>query len=209
MLNVIKYFLIGSYGLPLFFALVLVSLGIAISIGEADYIGVNSFPGAVIATYFFLFTGIGKNNKKYIMKRDFPISFFKINLSKFISFYVMLILLSVIIFYFEMSRGAELMPTLIELLKIYIGYYFGASFLGKMFEITDTKTVVNIPNVLYILTAIILSAILFFERPDVLQMQGIPSNGIYGAMLYLSILLLMTIADFVSIQFNRNKFAVA
>jgi hypothetical protein len=130
-----------------------VSLGIAISIGEADYIGVNSFPGAVIATYFFLFTGIGKNNKKYIMKRDFPISFFKINLSKFISFYVMLILLSVIIFYFEMSRGAELMPTLIELLKIYIGYYFGASFLGKMFEITDTKTVVNIPNVLYILTA--------------------------------------------------------
>lgn len=205
MWQVFRYYITSQMGLPTLILLTFASVGLSLFTKPGVSVGQNSLVIIFTMPYLYMFTEMRKQLKDYSIKYNFPISNIKTNIAKFLSFYLYMAVALGILLSVDVQNGHVPMAILLYLLRQMSTTYIIISIIGRIFSLKNWEAVINIPNGLYLLCAVAVMYMLSFDRPDVLQLQGIPSDGIYGVMLYLSTLIFITVADFVTIHINSKK----
>lgn len=118
-------------------------------------------------------------------------------------------LAAAIVFYIDIWNGHEPMPIIINLVKQLGMDYIMITLISRLFSLKNWERLMNIPTLIYLIIMVACFFIIAHEKPDVLQMQGIPSHGIYGVMLYFSILLIAISADFYAYHASSKKLVLA
>ncbi len=209
MLQVIKYYMTYRYGLVLVFAmLALIILTTLITGREINY-SMGMLSAGLMFPYLMIFNGLWKKDKFDSISYDLPLSFVKMNIAKFTSFYIYYAVYAVGILAFGTIQGVNMRDLSIDILEVFSSIYFMISMFGKVIYLKDKKTFLNIPNLIYICAAV--TAFMYYagDPSEIYAQMGMESKTTVIILYNLAVLLLFTSLDFFTMYLNRKKLSVA
>ncbi len=210
MLQVIKYYMTSSFGLLQHIALIMFIVLYALVNGSKITEDMFFIASGLSVAYFGMFTGFFKKQKyNTLLSSDIPLSWFKLHIAKFISYYLYIIQYILWFVLFAEITGEDSFDVVEYMIKLMPIYYITSSLIGKVKLFRDNQNKINMPNLVYMIIAF-MGMFLFFNIPS------IESNSYgefllkYGNMLiYLVALLLFTSLDFFTMYLNRNLKIIA
>ncbi len=209
MLQVIKYYMTYRYGLVLVFAMLALIILTTLITGREISFSMGMLSAGLMMPYLIIFNGLWKKDKFDSIIYDLPLSFIKMNVAKFTSFYIYYAVYAAGILAIGAVQGINMLDLSIDILEGFSFIYFIISMFGKVIYLTDKKTILIIPNLIYICAAV--SAFMYYagDNSEIYSQMGIESKTTVIILHNLAVLLLFTALDFFTMYLNRNKLSVA
>ncbi len=210
MLQVIKYYMTSSFGLLQHIALIVLIVLYALVNGSKITEDLFFIASGLSVAYFGMFTGFFKKQKyNTLLSSDIPLSWFKLHIAKFISYYLYIIQYIIWFVLFSEITGEDSFDVVEYMLMLMPIYYITSSLIGKVKLFRDNQNKMNMPNLVYTIIAF-MGMFLLFNIPSIESNSNDDFLLIYGNMLiHLAALLLFTALDFFTMYLNRNQKIVA
>ncbi len=208
MLQVIKYYMTYRYGLMLQVAMSLIIV-LHTLVFESEITEVIPFiTGALLVSYWSIFTGFVREQKFDVIYNDLPISKTMMNVAKYISYYTYLAFYFSIFALYAMIFGIEILPVMSRLMSAFAFTFIFASASGKVISIGSKLSFINLSNIVYLILGILGIYYRFSSpTPDHINLNGYIPHLDY-LIRNLAVLLLFTSLDFFTMYLNRNKLVI-
>ncbi len=200
MLNVIKYYMTYRYGLILIAGILAFILVYSNLLGYEISKSFGLLTSGLVMPYLLMFDGMWRKEKIDSITRNLPLSFSKLYFAKIISFYIYLAFATVVIFIVMYHERNDIQEGAAALSWVYGMIYVVISFIGKVVWLRDKHTVVNLPNLAYMILCIAYFVLLF--KTNLLSNE---ENSATAIPINLLVLLVFTAFDFGAAYLNRNR----